>query len=72
MIEYSFGERSEDTAYVLKWTFDPDEESTRLNGYPGVTGPKYQKELPMDDISKVKQTRMQCDRILEPVQSQGK
>ena len=66
MIYYWDGIRDAGSASVDRWKFHINEESTRLNGYPGVTGPKYQKSLPMDDISGVKQTVMQCDRALEP------
>ena len=68
LIEFSDGERVAEDGYVLKWIFDSDGESTIEYGYPSVTGPKHQNELPMDDISKVEQSRMQCDRTLEPVQ----
>lgn len=68
MIDFKEEERFQEDGITWLWTFDPDEESTRLNGYPGVTGPRYQEKLPMDDISKVKQIKMQCDRKLEPVQ----
>nr|WP_154324520.1 hypothetical protein [Pantoea sp. 201603H] len=65
MIEFSGGERVMEDGYVLKWTFSP---VTKLANpaYPGATGPEYQKELPINDISKVRQTYMQCDRKLEP------
>lgn len=63
MIEFSDGERVAEDGYVLKWTFSPP--SKRANpAYPGVTGPEYNKGLPMDDISKVKQVYTQCDRKL--------
>lgn len=70
MIEYHFSERTPTSAYALKWTFDPDEESTRLNGYPGVTGPVHQPQLSID-VSQTTQETMQCDRRLEPHQSAG-
>ncbi|MFP1731211.1 hypothetical protein ACLEC0_17360 [Lonsdalea quercina] len=70
MIEFSDSERIAEDGYVLKWTFSPASKDANP-AYPGVTGPDYQKELPMDDISKVKQIKMQCDRKLEPKQSQG-
>lgn len=69
MIDFKGTERFDYRASTWKWIFDPDEESTKLNGYPGVTGPKYQDELPINDISRVSQIRVQCDRRLEPVQS---
>lgn len=68
LIEFSGDERVAEDGTTWRWGFDPDEESTKLNGYPGVTGPKYQEKLPMDDISNVKQIKMQCDRNLEPIQ----
>lgn len=70
MIEFSDGERIAEDGYVLKWTFSP---ATKLANpaYPGVTGPRYQKELPVEDISKVKQIKMQCNRKWESKQSVG-
>ena len=68
LIEFSGDERVAEDGTTWRWVFDPDEESTKLNGYPGVIGPKYQEKLPMDDISNVKQIKMQCDRNLEPIQ----
>lgn len=68
MIKYWDGHREESSASVDKWRFHPNGESTTVNGYPGVIGPEYQKELPMDDISKVRQTQMLCDRSKEPAQ----
>lgn len=68
VIDFKGRERYQEDARSWKWTFDPDDESTKKNGYPGATGPVYQKELPIVDLSKVKQRKMQCDRSLEPVQ----
>ncbi|MDA8505368.1 hypothetical protein NNO02_23390, partial [Citrobacter sp. Awk 2] len=70
LIEFSGDERIAEDGYVLKWTFSP---ATKLANpaYPGVTGPEYQEKLPMDDISKVKQVHMQCDRELKPKQQSG-
>lgn len=70
LIEFSDDERIAEDGYVLKWTFSP---ATVLAhpAYPGVTGPEYQKGLPIDDISKVKQVRMQCNRELVPEQQSG-
>ncbi|MDV0597997.1 MULTISPECIES: hypothetical protein [unclassified Enterobacter] len=70
MIEFPDGERVAEDGYVLKWTFSPASKLANP-AYPGVTGPEYQKGLPMDDISKVKQTHTQCDRKLEPDQQSG-
>jgi len=67
LIEYWDGNRVSTNGSVDKWTFDPDEESTKLNGYPGVTGPEYQKEFNMD-VSHVMQEEMQCNRTLGPRQ----
>lgn len=72
MIDFKGKERYEYRSSTWKWTFDPDEESTAKNGYPGATGPVYQKKLPSDDISKVKQTKIVCDKNLEPLQLQVK
>jgi len=66
MIQFSGDERIAEDETTWRWIFDPDEDSTKLNGYPGVTGPKYQEKLPMNDISKVKQIKMQCNETLEP------
>lgn len=66
LIEFSGVERIVGDGYVLKWTFSPATNIANL-AYPGVTGPEYQKELPIDDISNVQQIKMQCDRKLEPV-----
>lgn len=68
MIDFKGVEKLQEDGTTWRWIFDPDEESTKLNGYPGVIGPKYQEKLPTDDISKVKQIKMQCDRTLEPGQ----
>ncbi|KNC05565.1 hypothetical protein AC790_21270 [Pantoea sp. RIT-PI-b] len=68
MIDFKGHERYQEDGRTWKWIFDPDEEASKRNGYPGATGPVYQKELPMDDISKVKQMRLVCDKNLEPVQ----
>ncbi|WP_277978486.1 T6SS immunity protein Tli3 family protein [Pantoea endophytica] len=68
MIDFKGHERYEEEARTWKWTFYPDEYSTKQNGYPGVTGPVYQKHLPLDDISKVEQIRLTCDKALVPVQ----
>jgi len=70
MIEYAFPERTPTGAYALKWTFHPNEESTKKYGYPGASGPVYQPELSFDVSSTIQET-MQCDRRLEPVQSVG-
>ena len=67
MIDFKSKDRYEEDATPWKWIFDPDERSTHKNGYPGVTGPEYHKDLPRDDVSGVKQDRMKCDRTLEPV-----
>ena len=67
LIEFSDGERVAEDGYVLKWTFSPATKFANP-AYPGVTGPVYQKGLPMDDISKVKQVNIQCDLELEPEQ----
>jgi len=69
MIEFNGKERFAESAATWKWTFDPDPESTEKFGYPGATGPKFQRDLPMNDISNVSQVRMQCNRNLEPQQS---
>ncbi|WP_313488377.1 hypothetical protein [Pseudescherichia sp.] len=66
MIEFNGKERFAESAATWKWTFDPDPESTEKFGYPGATGPKFQRDLPMNDISNVSQVRMQCNRNLEP------
>ena len=71
MIEFNGKERFAEDSYVLRWKFHPNEKATREIGYPGASGPEYQKELPMDDISKVKMVRMQCNRALESVQPSG-
>ena len=71
MIEFNGKERFAEDGYVLRWKFHPNEKATREIGYPGASGPEYQKELPMDDISKVKMVRMQCNRSLEPIQPSG-
>ena len=68
MIEFTGKERFAEGAVTWKWTFDPDPEATEKFGYPGATGPKFQRELPMNDISNVSQVRMQCNRNLEPEQ----
>lgn len=68
MIEFNGKERFAEDAATWKWTFDSDPESTEKFGYPGATGPKFQRELPMNDISNVSQVRMQCSRNLEPEQ----
>jgi len=68
MIKYWFGRRMPTNGVVEKWTFDPDENSTKKYGYPGVVGPEYQKEFDMD-VSGVTQEKMQCDRVYEPVKS---
>jgi len=68
MIEFNGKERFAESAATWKWTFDPDPESTEKFGYPGATGPKFQRDLPMNDISNVSQVRMQCNRNLEPEQ----
>ena len=65
MIKYWYGHRSSTNGSVNKWTFNPATKDSNP-AYPGVTGPVYQKELPMVDISKVKQINIQCDRKLEP------
>ncbi|KMK12273.1 hypothetical protein ABW09_24540 [Pluralibacter gergoviae] len=65
MIEFSGSERADEDGYVLKWTFSPA-LLTANPAYPGVTGPVYQNWLPVDDISKVKQIHLQCNRELEP------
>lgn len=67
LIEFSGDERIAEDGYVLKWTFSPATKFANP-AYPGVTGPEYQKGLPMDDISKVKQVHMQCERELKPEQ----
>ena len=68
IIDFSGETRFDNMATTWKWTFDPDEESTKKYGYPGATGPDSQDGLPMDDISKVKQVRMQCNKSLIPQQ----
>ncbi|TPD94077.1 hypothetical protein FJP68_10880 [Pantoea vagans] len=68
MIKFWYGNRSLMNGVVDRWIFSPATKTSN-SAYPGVTGPEYQKGLPMDDISKVKQIQMQCDRKLEPKQS---
>ena len=72
MIDFKGEERFDYRASTWRWIFSPDEESTEKYGYPGVTGPVFQNDLPINDISKVKQIRMQCDSTREPIQSSGK
>jgi len=67
MIKYWFGRRSPINGIVNRWNFQPDEKAAKKYGYPGVTGPEYQKKFDMD-VSRVIQEEMQCDRALEPVQ----
>ncbi|WP_029686232.1 T6SS immunity protein Tli3 family protein [Tatumella saanichensis] len=64
MIKFWYGLRDATNGIVDKWTFNPASKDSHP-AYPGVTGPNYQEELPMDDISKVEQKYMQCDRNLE-------
>ena len=68
MIEYNSSKRSPSGAYALKWTFFPNEESTKKLGYPGATGPVYQPELSID-VSRTFQDKVQCNHQLEPIQN---
>ncbi|WBG91918.1 hypothetical protein N5580_05070 [Pantoea piersonii] len=69
MIEYSLPDRAPYAAHADKWTFKPSKETIYSHGhiYPGVTGPEYQPQLDFD-VSHVVQSKMKCDRRLEPVQ----
>ena len=71
MINYWDGKRTPTNGSVDRWKFHPNERATKERGYPGVSGPVYQREFEMD-VSHVIQDKMQCDRTLEPVQPSGR
>jgi len=70
MINYWDGNRTPTNGSVDRWKFHPDEKATKERGYPGVSGPVYQREFEMD-ISHVIQEKIVCNRAMEPVQPSG-
>lgn len=70
MINYWDGNRTPTNGSVDRWKFHPDEKEAKERGYPGVSGPVYQREFEMD-VSHVIQEKLVCDRAMEPVQPSG-
>ena len=70
MINYWDGNRTPTNGSVDRWKFHPDEKAAKERGYPGVSGPVYQREFEMD-VSHVIQEKLVCDRAMEPVQPSG-
>jgi len=70
MIKYWDGNRTPTNGSVDRWKFHPDEKATKERGYPGVSGPVYQREFEMD-VSHVIQEKIVCNRAMEPVQPSG-
>ncbi|MCR4457171.1 MULTISPECIES: T6SS immunity protein Tli3 family protein [Pseudescherichia] len=70
MINYWDGNRTPTNGSVDRWKFHPDEKATKERGYPGVSGPVYQREFEMD-VSHVIQEKIVCNRAMEPVQPSG-
>ncbi|WP_313488379.1 hypothetical protein [Pseudescherichia sp.] len=70
MINYWDGNRIPTNGSVDRWKFHPDEKAAKERGYPGVSGPVYQREFEMD-VSHVIQEKIVCDRAMEPVQPSG-